>query len=316
MTPAKNNRTLILNDLEIQHYANRCLEPDGTQLAVDVIENQIIRADVFHTLPLLPESFVDLLIIDPPYNLSKNFNGLRFSEMLHADYAEWFRSWFEPLLRTLKPNASVYICAEWRTTPIIQAVASEYLMIRNRITWEREKGKGAMNNWKNCAEDILYFTRSESFVFHVEAVKLRRKVLAPYRSEEGIPKDWSETQEGKFRETHPSNLWTDISVPFWSMPENTEHPTQKPEKLIAKLILASSNPGDLVFDPFLGSGTTVVTAKKLNRRFCGIEIDSKYASLSAARLERADKDTSIQGYDGECFYERNTYQLQKKKKEV
>ncbi|MEX2285516.1 MAG: site-specific DNA-methyltransferase, partial [Planctomycetaceae bacterium] len=117
---------------------------------------------------------------------------------------------------------------------------------------------------------------------------------------------------GGFRLTHPSNLWTDISVPFWSMPENTDHPTQKPEKLIAKLILASSNCGDVVLDPFLGSGTTSVVAKKLGRKFVGIEVDEFYCCLAEKRLCVAEEDTSIQGHNQGVFWERNTLADQKK----
>jgi site-specific DNA-methyltransferase (adenine-specific) len=100
------------------------------------------------------------------------------------------------------------------------------------------------------------------------------------------------------------------------MPENTDHPTQKPEKLLAKIILASSNENDLVFDPFLGSGTSVVTAKKLKRNFCGIEIDKEYASFALKRLALADNDTSIQGYSDGVFWERNTLLEQKKKNKL
>ena len=132
--------------------------------------------------------------------------------------------------------------------------------------------------------------------FNVDAVKLKRKVLAPYTDDEGSPKDWDGTSEGKFRLTHPSNLWTDITVPFWSMPENTDHPTQKPEKFVAKLVLASSNPGDVVLDPFLGSGTTSVVAKKLGRRYIGIELEETYCCLAEKRLDLAEQESSIQGY--------------------
>ena len=113
-------------------------------------------------------------------------------------------------------------------------------------------------------EDIWFATLSNKYTFNVDDVKIRRKVIAPYRIE-GKPKDWTETEDGNFRDTCPSNFWDDISVPYWSMSENTAHPTQKPEKLIAKLILASSNADDFIFDPFLGSGTTSVVAKKLGR---------------------------------------------------
>jgi site-specific DNA-methyltransferase (adenine-specific) len=138
----------------------------------------------------------------------------------------------------------------------------------------------------------------------VEAVKLKRKVLAPYTSG-GKPKDWIHENDGNYRLTHPSNLWTDVTVPFWSMPENTDHPTQKPEKLIAKIILASSQEGDVVFDPFLGSGTTSVVAKKLNRNYVGVEIDEKYALLAEKRLKMADVNKEIQGYSNGVFRERN-----------
>jgi site-specific DNA-methyltransferase (adenine-specific) len=90
------------------------------------------------------------------------------------------------------------------------------------------------------------------------------------------------------------------------MPENTDHPTQKSEKLIAKLVLASSSPGDVVLDPFLGSGTTSVVAKKLRRRFLGIELDHEYCLLAERRLELAEDDTRIQGFDDGVFWERNS----------
>ena len=118
----------------------------------------------------------------------------------------------------------------------------------------------------------------------MDAVKLKRKVNAPYKID-GMPKDWEVEETGNYRLTHPSNIWTDITIPFWSMPENKDHPTQKPEKLIAKLILASSKEGDFVLDPFLGSGTTAVVAKKLGRRFCGIERNREYCCWAHKRLE-------------------------------
>ena len=137
---------------------------------------------------------------------------------------------------------------------------------------------------------------------------MKRKVLAPYRVD-GNPKDWDDTAEGKFRMTHPSNFWDDISIPFWSMPENTDHPTQKPEKLYAKLILASTEPGDRVFDPFMGSGTAAVVAKKLDRRFCGIEINREYCLWAAKRLLLADENPAIQGYADGVFWERNSVKM-------
>jgi len=152
---------------------------------------------------------------------------------------------------------------------------------------------------------------SEQYTFNIETVKLKRRVIAPYRTEDGTPKDWEEEVEGNFRLTHPSNIWTDVTIPFWSMPENTDHPTQKPEKLIAKLVLASSNPGEMVLDPFLGSGTSAVVAKKLGRRFLGVEINKEYCCWALKRLKLSATDPSIQGYADGVFWERNSLNDQK-----
>ena len=122
-----------------------------------------------------------------------------------------------------------------------------------------------------------------------------------------------ESADGNYRDSCPGNFWDDITVPFWSMPENTDHPAQKPEKLLAKLILASSNENDVVFDPFGGSGSTAVAAKKLNRRYCSVEIDREFCALTEKRLQIAGSDRSIQGFDGKVFYERNSGPLIKKR---
>lgn len=307
---APRNRTITLDDAESARLAKRLLRLDGGA-EPDLLVNKTICQDVFTVIPFLPSQFVDLLIIDPPYNLDKSFNGRVFKRRGADAYSKWVDSWLAPLCRVLKPDASVYICADWRSSSSVQQVAERYLTVQNRVTWEREKGRGALRNWKNCSEDIWFATASSNYRFNVEAVKLKRRVIAPYTDDHGQPKDWENTGDGSFRLTHPSNLWTDISVPFWSMPENTDHPTQKPEKLIAKLILASSDRGDLVLDPFLGSGTTSVVARKLGRRFVGIEVDESFCCLCEKRLELAHEDPSIQGYHDGVFWERNTHAEQK-----
>jgi len=273
---------------------------------LEAIIDHTLHQDLFALLDWLPESSVDLLFADPPYNLSKTFNGRPFTSLSLADYENWLETWLLPLKRILKPTASLYLCGDWHSAAAIQRVLERHFILRNRITWEREKGRGAQTNWKNCAEDIWFATQSDEYTFNLEAVKLKRRVMAPYTHPNGQPKDWQENKDGRFRLTHPANLWTDITIPFWSMPENTDHPTQKPEKLLAKVILASSNPGDVVFDPFLGSGTTSVVARKLGRHFVGVEIDETYACLAEKRLALAVADTRIQGYADGVFWERNS----------
>ncbi|MEO1395753.1 MAG: site-specific DNA-methyltransferase [Cyanobacteria bacterium J06634_5] len=301
---APNNRTLTLSEDEAQQYGRQLLTL-SKPASISSVFNRTIHQNLLEALPLLPDGFVDLLIVDPPYNLRKTFNGMVFKARSPQAYQDWLTTWISQLPRLLKPNASIYMCCDWQSSNAIYEVFSQYFQVRNRITWEREKGRGAKRNWKNASEDIWFGTVSDTYTFNVDAVKLQRRVRAPYRDSAGQPKDWQDTDKGKFRTTHPSNLWTDISVPFWSMPENTDHPTQKPEKLIAKMVLASSNPGDVVFDPFLGSGTTSVVAKKLRRHYVGIEQEMLYCGLAEKRLALADEDDTIQGYGDGYFWERN-----------
>ena len=278
------------------------------------LQDQIVCADTTKLLSRLPDAFADLIIIDPPYNLSKDFNGLTFKAMNFNDYANYLRSWFHQVCQKLKPTGSLYICGDWKCTSALQSVVEEELTILNRITWQREKGRGAKANWKNAMEDIWFAVKNpKDYYFNVEAVMQKRRVLAPYKID-GQPKDWEADTEGNFRITYPSNFWDDISVPFWSMPENTDHPTQKPEKLYTKLILASSQPGDVVFDPFMGSGTACVVAQKLKRHYLGIEINKEYCLWAAKRLQMAQKDSSIQGYTDGVFWERNSLNEQRGKK--
>jgi site-specific DNA-methyltransferase (adenine-specific) len=314
-TRAPLNRTLTLSLPEISSLKSNLLTiKNRTSLAS--IKNKIIMGDIFYTLDLLPDNFIDLLFIDPPYNLYKTFNSGKFREMDDKKYEEWIDSWLSKMIRLLKRDASVYICSDWKSSNAVYNSAKKYFKIQNRITWEREKGRGSKTNWKNCTEDIWFCTLSEKYTFNLDNVKIKRKVIAPYKTIEGKPKDWESAADGgknNFRITHPSNIWTDITIPFWSMPENTDHPTQKPEKLLAKIILASSNKDDFVFDPFAGSGTTLVTAKKLGRNFLGVEIDEYYCCLAQKRILLADEDKSIQGYSNGIFWERNSFQIQKAK---
>jgi site-specific DNA-methyltransferase (adenine-specific) len=302
---APRNRTLTVKEEEKQSLLRRAISLKGPCTARE-IEGKLICQDLFSCIDFLPSKFVDLLIIDPPYNLSKLFGGNKFARNSWKSYEDWLNEWMIKIKRCLRKTASVYVCSDWQSSKSVQTILERQFIIRNRITWEREKGRGAAKNWKNCSEDIWFCTVSDEYYFNVEAVKLKRRVLAPYRHTSGEPKGWEETGAGNYRLTHPSNLWTDISVPFWSMPENTDHPTQKPEKLIAKLILASSREGDFVFDPFFGSGTTCVVAKKLGRKFSGVEREPEYCRLALKRLDRAASDSAIQGYHGGYFWERNS----------
>ncbi|MBO4404205.1 MAG: site-specific DNA-methyltransferase [Treponema sp.] len=312
MARAVNNRTLTLKEEEIEPLKAQLLTEENISDST-CVENRILNGDVLRMLKFVPDGFADLIIIDPPYNLTKDFNGLKFNSRSDKSYDEYLDSWFPEVCKKLKDSGSLYICGDWKCTASLQRAVEKELTVMNRITWQREKGRGAKSNWKNGMEDIWFAVKNPSdYYFNVDAVKIKRKVMAPYKTD-GKPKDWNEETDGNFRITYPSNFWDDISIPFWSMPENTDHPTQKPEKLYAKLILASSKEGDVVFDPFLGSGTAAVTAKKLNRKFCGIELNEEYCLWAQKRLCLAETDRNIQGYSDGVFWERNSLKFQKAK---
>lgn len=298
---AKNNRTITVSDEEKEEL----LKGICHEVPVDV-SDAVVNADIMNSIDCVEDESMNLIIIDPPYNLKKDFGNNDFNVMKDDEYEAYLRSWLPKVCSKLTKEGSLYICGDWHCTASIQRVLSENLTILNRITWQREKGRGAANNWKNGMEDIWFAVKDpKNYYFNLDAVMMKKRVLAPYK-ENGKPKDWKETKNGNFRMTCPSNFWDDISIPFWSMPENTDHPTQKPEKLYAKLILASSREGDKVFDPFMGSGTSCVVAKKLGRHYLGIEINEEYCLWAMKRLQNADSDKHIQGYEGGVFWERNS----------
>ena len=308
---APRNRTIQITKEDSAIFGKRLINLHSN-ISLNNLINKTINQDIFKAIEFLPDSFIDLLFVDPPYNMNKKFGVSKFKESSVDKYTEWLENLISKLDRCIKPTASIYICGDWKSSTSIHQVMEKYFIVRNRITWEREKGRGAKTNWKMNSEDIWFGTKSGKYFYNADAVKLKRKVIAPYRTNSGKPKDWDETESGQFRLTYPSNLWNDISVPFWSMSENTEHPTQKPEKLLAKLILASSEVDDIIFDPFLGSGTTSVVAKKLDRKFIGVELDKNFAVTTEKRLAMADENNSIQGYSEGMFWERNSLNLQKK----
>jgi len=300
---SERNKTIDFNEKDLETYSNK-LNKITSNEPVENVLNKIFNNDLFEALDYFPDNFVDLLILDPPYNLSKNFGEINFKKTTNDKYLEYLDSWFSKIIRLLKPTATIYLCGDWKCSVQQYTVLEKYAIIRNRIVWQREKGRGASKNWKNSSEDILFATMTDEYYFDVDSIKTKKKVIAPYK-QDGVAKDWVEDGSGKFRMTFPSNFLDDITVPYWSMPENTIHPTQKPEKLIAKLILASCPENGVVFDVFMGSGTTAVVSKKLGRNFSGIEIDEKYCVISEKRLEKVEENKNIQGYVNGVFLERN-----------
>ncbi|MBL8967329.1 MAG: site-specific DNA-methyltransferase [Spirochaetaceae bacterium] len=309
--PSPRNRSLRLDDADRDRLApllaGAAILGGGTDpIAWPEAEDRVIQGDCLAVLPRLPRASFDLLVADPPYNLAKDFGAERGRRMDDEAYEAYTGAWLDAALPLLKPDASVYVFGDWRGSSALYRALSRRLVVRNKIVWEREKGRAAAANWKSAHEEIWFATTSETWRFDTAAVRQRRLVRAPYRDEAGRPKDWVEDEAGRYRDTAASNIWTDLTVPYWSMPENTPHPTQKPEKLLAKLLLASVAPGGRILDPFLGSGTSAVVAKKLGRRFVGVELDAEHCLHALRRLELAGTEPRIQGYEDGVFWERNS----------
>ncbi len=201
---APRNRTLTCTPEELGELS-KCILSIDSAVNRQGLEFRLIGGDFFQVAAHLPTQFIDLLILDPPYNLTKTYNGTYFKKMDNAGYTAWFERVIELLTPMLTPTATIYVCSDWKTSALVLPVLEDRFMVHNRITWERDKGRGAKRNWKNNTEDIWFCTRSENYYFDVDAVKLKRKVLAPYRLN-GDPKDWTQESDGNFRLTHPSTF--------------------------------------------------------------------------------------------------------------
>ena len=298
---ASMNRTITLTDDERYTYK------DYIANHFEVNENSVICGD-FHTInEQIPTGYANLILLDPPYNITKQYDKTKFNAMSDDEYYNYILDIFKKCLRILKDNGTMYVCGDWKTS-YIQRKALEYLEnqgqcdVINRITWSRDKGRGANNNWKNNIEDIWMVVKDKNnYYFNLDAVRMKKTVLAPYKDKNGNNKDWKDDGDGAYRMTCPSNVWFDITVPFWSMAENTDHPTQKSEKLYAKLILASSQENDIIYEPFAGVFTGCVTAQKLNRNWFGVEYENEYCLLGQKRLIMAEVNNTIQGFEDGVF---------------
>ena len=298
---ASMNRTITLTEEERYTYE------DYISNKFELNENSVICGDFFNINSQIPDKYVDLILLDPPYNITKKYGENTFKAMSDDEYFDYILKVFKHCLRVLKDDGTMYVCGDWKTSYIqrkaLESLENECLCdVINRITWSRDKGRGSEKNWKNNIEDIYMVVKDKNnYIFNIDAVKMKKTVLAPYKDKNGNNKDWNDDGNGAYRMTCPSNIWFDITVPFWSMAENTDHPTQKSEKLYAKLILASSNKDDVVYEPFAGVFTGCVTAQKLGRNWLGIEYEKEYCLLGQKRLCLAEINNTIQGYEDGIF---------------
>ncbi|MEA4814184.1 MAG: DNA methyltransferase, partial [Oscillospiraceae bacterium] len=145
---AGRNKTIKTSISEGREFLNRCISVDSKQNGLSSLIDKTICGDIFAVSGFLPSESVDLLIVDPPYNMTKSFNGSTFSKKKDSDYEAYTKRWISSLYPLLKPNGSIYVCCDWESSLIIGRTLEEFFHVRNRITWQREKGRGAKANWK------------------------------------------------------------------------------------------------------------------------------------------------------------------------
>ena len=251
-------------------------------MKIHKIQNhKIYNGDVIESLSLVEDESVDLIFADPPYNIGKDFNGRMDYWATDQLYIEWCYSWLELCLKKLKKNGSLYVMTSTQFVPYFDIFLSKRLSILSRIVWsydssgvQAKKYFGSMYEpVLHCVKDINNYTFNSDDIL-VEAKTGSKRKLIDYRKSPPQPYNTQKV---------PGNVWYFPRVRY-RMKEYESHPTQKPIKLLERIIKASSNEGDLVLDPFSGTFTTSFVSKMLNRKSVGIEIDEKYTKIGIRRV--------------------------------
>ena len=238
--------------------------------------NQLIVGDILKVLPKIPPESVHLVCTDPPYNLGKNY-GRTIDKKDWDEYELFTRQWLTECRRILRNDGSIYVFMGVRFISKLFLIMEEMGFLFNGwITWHYTQGTGRTIGFSPRHEDILYFTKSANYTFNLDDVRIPQKY---YR------------ERNNMRGANPGDVWN-FSHVHYSNPEREDHPTQKPEALVERIVRASSNEYDIVLDPFVGSGTTARVAQVLNRKYIGIDINAEYIELSRKRLEQP-----FQGFD-------------------
>ncbi|MDQ8188590.1 adenine-specific DNA-methyltransferase [Pelagicoccus sp. SDUM812002] len=254
---------------------------------------KIIRGDAIESLnqEVLDES-VDLLFVDPPYNIGKNFNGCLDKWASDEDYMSWCKTWLDLCIQKVKPNGSMYFMASTQCMPYFDLYLREQVSILSRIVWSYDSsGVQAKKYYGSLYEPILFCVKNQKdYKFNPDSILVEAKTgakrkLIDYRG--GTPKPYNTKKV-------PGNVWNFPRVRY-RMDEYENHPSQKPESLLERIILASSDEGDLVLDPFSGTFTTSSVAARLNRKSIGIEQDLEYFKAGLRRTGVASH------YDGEAL---------------
>lgn len=241
----------------------------------------IYHGDTIEVLRQIPNESIDLIFVDPPYNIGKDFAGRKDKWETDEAYLKWCYEWIDLCISKLKPNGSIYLMTSTQFMPYFDLYVRDKLTILSRIVWTYDSsGAQAKKFYGSMYEPILFCVKDKNnYTFNskdimVEAKSGSQRKLIDYRKNPPQPYN---------SEKVPGNVWNFVRVRY-RMDEYENHPTQKPISLLERIIKASSNEGDVVLDPFSGTFTTCYVAKQLNRNFIGIEIQEEYLKIGLRRL--------------------------------
>lgn len=263
--------------------------PDAPVLFYSHPHGEIWAGDAVAWLRTLPDEAVDLVFADPPYNIRKaEWDSFESQQ----EYINWSLRWIEQAARILKPTGTLYICGFSEILADLKLPSSRLFQGCRWLVWHYKNKANLGNDWGRSHESILHFRKSKRFTFNADDVRI------PYGDHTLKYPDHPQAETSQYgKDNHKGRIWhphpkgakprdvIEIPTTCNGMHEKTPHPTQKPEELLRKIVLASSNPGDWVVDPFLGSGTTAVTAEQLGRKWSGCDISLEYCQWAAQRIE-------------------------------
>ena len=244
-------------------------------------EHQIFHGDAIEALNMIEDGSIDLIFADPPYNIGKDFAGVKDKWKTDEDYLNWCYQWLELCIKKLKPNGAFYVMTSTQFMPYFDIFIRKHMTILSRIVWSYDSsGVQAKKYFGSMYEPILYCVKDKNhYTFNSDDILVEAKTgstrkLIDYRKDPPQPYNTKKI---------PGNVW-DFPRVRYRLDENENHPTQKPIALLERIVLASSNIGDTVLDPFSGTFTTGYVAKLLKRKSISIEIQEEYVKIGLRRL--------------------------------
>lgn len=244
--------------------------------------SQVFNEDFLTGVGRIPDGSVDLIVADPPYNLGKDY-GNDSDKQESAEFLEWTFRWLDLAIPKLKENGSLYIFATWRYSPEIFSFLKTRLTMINEIIWDRKVPSmgGSTRRYSSVHDTIGFFARSKDYYFDLDAVRIPYDAATKKARSRSIfvGKKWLEVGY------NPKDVWP-VSRLHRIHSEREDHPTQKPLKIIERMVRASCPEDGIVLDPFAGSGTTVAACLLNNRKYTAYEINEDYFRTVLNRIDK------------------------------